>query len=321
MDPEIRHLRAICAIADAGSLSKAARVLGISQPALSAQLKRIERIVGAELFVRARSGVVPTPDGERTLERARMLLVELDAFVGGLRHPNGRTRTALRLGSAHMECVGTMIELVRKALPEYEVRLRVEPSAVILAQAVTHDRMDLAVIGTMVDHDVRLAPPVEQRVLVPQVPVFVAIASGHALASRPEIALSELAGESWICPPGADDGSLASLRDACRHAGFEARVDYEAPSGGARQLIESGQGVRLVEPTASQEPGIAVRPLTGDPLHMRYRLAWRSGRFTDIELGRVYRAVGQAYTSHAVGSPVFAPWWQRHPEVHPLAGA
>lgn len=57
----MRHLRALCAIADAGSLHQAARRLGVSQPSLTTQLRRIENSLGAELFRRERTGCRPTP--------------------------------------------------------------------------------------------------------------------------------------------------------------------------------------------------------------------------------------------------------------------
>ncbi|WP_031051523.1 helix-turn-helix domain-containing protein, partial [Streptomyces sp. NRRL WC-3774] len=57
MDLEVRHLRAVVAIAETGSLHRAARQLGVAQPSLSTQLRRIEQALGGALFVRARSGL------------------------------------------------------------------------------------------------------------------------------------------------------------------------------------------------------------------------------------------------------------------------
>ena len=74
MELEIRHLRAICAIGDAGSLSRAATQLGISQPSLTTLLQRVERLVGGKLLERGRSGAVPTALGAQMLQRARLLL-------------------------------------------------------------------------------------------------------------------------------------------------------------------------------------------------------------------------------------------------------
>ncbi|MFC7587759.1 LysR family transcriptional regulator [Nonomuraea antimicrobica] len=74
MDLELRHLRIVRAVADAGSVSKAASLLGLAQPALTAQLKRIERVLGGALFERDRHGARPTRLGELVLARARVLL-------------------------------------------------------------------------------------------------------------------------------------------------------------------------------------------------------------------------------------------------------
>src|SRR5690606_25689686 len=74
MELELRHLKTIRAIADAGSLTRAATELGLAQPALSAQLKRIERALGGALFERGRHGVRVTALGELVLERTRVVL-------------------------------------------------------------------------------------------------------------------------------------------------------------------------------------------------------------------------------------------------------
>lgn len=69
MELELRHLKTIRAIAEAGSLTRAATVLGLAQPALSAQLRRIERALGGALFERGRHGVRTTALGELVLRR------------------------------------------------------------------------------------------------------------------------------------------------------------------------------------------------------------------------------------------------------------
>src|SRR5258706_9020114 len=74
MDLELRHLRVVCAIADAGSVTKAASALGLAQPALTAQLQRIQRALGGLRFERDRPGARATPLGELVLARARVLL-------------------------------------------------------------------------------------------------------------------------------------------------------------------------------------------------------------------------------------------------------
>ncbi|HCU51791.1 MAG TPA: LysR family transcriptional regulator, partial [Micromonosporaceae bacterium] len=74
MNLELRHLRVVCAIAETGSVTKAASLLGLAQPALTAQLQRIERTLGGPLFDRDRRGATPTALGELVLARARVVL-------------------------------------------------------------------------------------------------------------------------------------------------------------------------------------------------------------------------------------------------------
>lgn len=315
MNLEVRHLRAICTIAETGSLSQAASALGVSQPALTVMLQRVERLVGGQLFQRSRTGSVPTPLGEQVLQRARVLLAELDAFGAGLVHTDAPS--VIHMGSPHMECIGTLVEQLDASLPEAQVHLHVEPSSTLLAHSIAHGRLDVALIGMSDEQNVSLGGQVIQRTLIPRIPVFVAIAETHPLSALAEIPLHELENDSWICPPGADDGSLTALRAACRKAGFDPRIRFEAPSGGGRQLITSGQAVQLVEPTSLGTPGLVVRPLQNEPMRMRLDLSWRRDRVPGDQLDRIYRACAAAYTKHALESAVFRPWWQAHPEVHP----
>ncbi|HVK23521.1 MAG TPA: LysR family transcriptional regulator [Actinokineospora sp.] len=315
MDLEFRHLRAICTIAETGSLSQAASALGVSQPALTVLLQRVERSVGGQLFLRSRTGTAPTPLGERVLRRARVLLVELDAFGADLVHTD--TRGVIRMGSAHMECVGTLVHCLDEALPGAEINLQVEPSSTILAHSLSHGRLDVAIVGMSDEQDIALGGQVAQRTLVTRVPVMVSMSSKHPCADLLAVPLEELAEDSWICPPGAEDGSLAALRSACRKAGFTPRIRFEAPSGGGRQLVRSGQAVQLVEPTTQWVEGTSVRPLVDDPIQMRLLLAWRRDRLTEDLVDTIYRVSALAYAEHALESPVFRPWWLAHPEVHP----
>src|SRR5690349_24930856 len=74
MNLELRHLKVVCAIAETGSVTKAAALLGLAQPALTTQLQRIERALGGPLFERDRRGARPTALGELVLARARVLI-------------------------------------------------------------------------------------------------------------------------------------------------------------------------------------------------------------------------------------------------------
>ncbi|WP_143675726.1 LysR family transcriptional regulator, partial [Streptomyces milbemycinicus] len=94
MELEVRHLRALCAIADTGSLRKAARQLGMSQPSLTTQLRRIENAIGGSLFSRELTGSRPTPLGRSVLCRARPIVAEMNALVAEAKQEAGRATGA-----------------------------------------------------------------------------------------------------------------------------------------------------------------------------------------------------------------------------------
>ncbi|MER5626458.1 LysR family transcriptional regulator [Streptosporangium sp. NPDC002544] len=316
MDLDIRHLRMICAIAESGSLTRAAAQVGLSQPAMTNLLRRIETFVGGELFVRSRSGVEPTPLGSQVIARARIVLSEVDALFGDLHGPS--EARSLRLGSVHVGCVGSIVNRVGDVLPGREISLRIEPSTALLAEALTHGRLDAALLGVIEGFEVTLTPPVTSRALVYRYPIFVALSAGHPLAGNEEIRLADLKDEAWISPPGADDGSLAALRASCRAAGFEPRLRFEAPSGAGRPLVADGHGVRLVDPCWTAAPGTVVRPLMGEPQVARLLVAWHRDRLGDATAGALYRGLAAAFIDHAYDNPLFGRWWEAHPEVHPL---
>ncbi len=307
----------VCAIAETGSVTRAAARLGLSQPAMTNQLRKVEEIVGGELFVRSHAGVEPTPLGRQVIARARIVLSEIDALFGDLRD-TGASTAGLQLGCVHLACVGSVVDRVAEALPGRPISLRIEPSAVLLADALAHGRLDAALMGMIEGFDVPLTAPVVTRTLVPRYPIFVALSAGHPLAALPEIDLADLRDERWISPPGADDGSLAALRASCRAAGFEPDVRYDAPSGAGRPLVAAGHGVRLVDPTWPAAEGTVVRPLAGEPQVARLLLAWRRDRLSTTAAAAVYRGLARAFADHVGDNPAFTRWWRTHPEVHPL---
>lgn len=95
MTPELRHLRALVAAAEYGTLTEAADVLHISQPTLTRTVQQLERMVGARLLVRSAHGVTLTDHGKRALDPARDILSRVDAFTSVV-----GTHRSLRLGFA-----------------------------------------------------------------------------------------------------------------------------------------------------------------------------------------------------------------------------
>jgi DNA-binding transcriptional LysR family regulator len=115
--PEIQELRAFCTAADLGSLSRAARLLHVTQPALSKRLQSLEAVAGVRLLDRTAKGVTLTDDGRRLYSEARKLLAQADVvtdLLGGLES----VESPVRIAVSH-----TIAEYVLPAkLVEYEAR-------------------------------------------------------------------------------------------------------------------------------------------------------------------------------------------------------
>lgn len=118
MELELRHLRVLCAIADAGSVGRAAALLGASQPATSTQLRRIERHLGAPLFERTALGVAPTCFGVEVLAAARDLLMRADGLGRRPDSPDGPARRELRLAATNSPMLPGLVTRARQQRPD-----------------------------------------------------------------------------------------------------------------------------------------------------------------------------------------------------------
>lgn len=150
MELELRHLRAVRAIADTGSLTKAAATLGLAQPALSAQLRRIEKALGGPLFDRDHTGARPTLLGELVLERARVVLPAVSELQEeAVRFANAwGTMERFRLGGTHGPLLGGLVDRLVTAHPAAPVSTYTSWSVAEIASQLVDGRLDFALIGT-----------------------------------------------------------------------------------------------------------------------------------------------------------------------------
>ncbi|MFE9772393.1 LysR substrate-binding domain-containing protein [Streptomyces sp. NPDC005931] len=308
MELELRHLRTIRAIADAGSLTKAATDLGLAQPALSAQLKRIERALGGELFERGRHGVRATALGELVLERTRVVLpavTELQQEAARFaRSPH--TTACLRLGGTHGPLLGALVDRLVDMAPAARVTTCTSWSERRLADLLAEGRLDFALAGTCGS----AAPPGAEVLLWREVavdPVFVMVPDGHPLASRAEVDLTELAGAEWACVPG--DGCFGDcFTAACARAGFTPRRMYETDTASLVHLVQVGRAVGLCRATFPATPGVATRPLTGTPLAWRHLLGWHTGTQRADTAATVLAQARLAHAGVAARSDSYTEW-------------
>lgn len=319
MNLELRHLKVVVAIADTGSVTKAASMLGLAQPALTAQLQRIERTLGGTLFERDRRGARPTALGELVLARARVLLPAMK----GLQDEAARLASAgavmnrFRIGGVNSPILGGLVHRLSADQPHAQISTYASWYVEELAQMLLTGRLDYALCGVCGDS----LPSVEfglswQAVAVDA--IFVLLPETHALAGRSEIELGELAGEQWVAAPG--DGCFGDcFAAACARAGFTPRKMYETDIRGCIDLVEAGEAVALCQATFRPLPGLVTRPLAGAPLRWRLLLGWHPEAPAARLADRVLEHAAAAYLDSLSRNPQYRDWLRRNPTfgAHP----
>jgi DNA-binding transcriptional LysR family regulator len=317
MQLELRHLHAVCRIAESGSLGEAARRLGVSQPALSAQLRRIERVTGGELFVRGRHGVEPTALGQFVLAKARRVLKEMDALGAETRFL--ASGSPLRLGCILLVLLDSLMAQTQMSLSGQEITVDLEDSVTALARMLGAGRYDAIVYGEVNDHEVPLPEGTLARTLIPKEPFGIRLSAAHRLAERDRIDLADLAEESWMTLVEDDDGGPEALIGACAKAGFVPSLRYRITDRTMHNaLIAAGRAVSLSQPTAPRAEGTVMRPIVGTPIIGRIRLAWNRSAVSARQADLLYRAAARAYLANVDNNEFHKVWWDAHPEVHPV---
>lgn len=308
----MRHLRVLCAIADTGSVRKAALRLGMTQPSLTTQLRRIELAVGGPLFTREQTGSRPTALGHSVLSRARPIITELAALVtASRREAAGADRRRLRIGSVGSRAVADWLRRVHERLPETDTTIHIDISAIALLRMIAADQLDVALVHESEGFPLPVPDGAEHRVLIAREPQFVALSAGHPAAALPVVHLADLAGDTWMVDPTADH-EYAAMRRVFTEAGLDPRVLQIRDNTTAAELVASGEAVRPCQPTSSPGPGTVVRPVHGDPLAVRLLLAWRPRALNPAALDALYTDLRAAYIDLARITPAYLAWLLQH---------
>ncbi|WP_236240017.1 LysR family transcriptional regulator [Streptomyces sp. CC228A] len=311
MELEVRHLRALCAIADTGSLHKAARHLGMTQPSLTTQLRRIENALGGALFTRGRTGCRPTPLGRTVLGRARPLVAQMALLVTETRAAAARADgTRLRVGSTASRALAGWLRRLRQRLPGTDVALHMDVSAGALLLAVAAGQLDVAFVHEVEGCPLRVPHGLRGRVLVEREPQFVSMAADHPAAAAQVVDLADLAQDRWMVDPSVD-GEWDGLRRVLGAAGIDPPLmcaDYHT----AASLIVVGEAVAPCQPTSGPRDDMAIRPLHGDPLAVRLLLYHRAPDGQRQTYDTAYAELAAAYREAALRAAPYRQWLLRH---------
>ena len=155
--PSLRQLRTVSAVAQHGSITAAAKRLGLTGPAISLQIQQLEEDAGLKLFERTRRGMVPTQAGETVLESARKVQAEMNSLEDALNALKGLSAGRIRLGvvSTGKYFAPRLIAGFLKEAPGVELKLFVGNRAEIVRKLKNYE-IDIALMGRPPrDFDVR----------------------------------------------------------------------------------------------------------------------------------------------------------------------
>lgn len=277
-DVHLRDLRYFLAVAEDLHFTRAAERLYVSQPALSKQVRALERQLGVELFRRDRQGVTLTGAGEALLPHARRVLADWAEGAAAVAAARSAQRSTLVVGMSTSPGRGGLLPAIRSrftaAHPDAALRVRQvsweDPTA-----GLADGDADVAFVWLPLPDADRYAWTV-----VAEEPRLIALPETHPLASRPELDFADLADEPFLALPE----SAGPLRDHWlalgERAGRPARVGAEiAGTEETYEALVAGLGICLV--AEGNAPlitlgGVVTRAVRGvSP--SRYVLAWREG--------------------------------------------
>ena len=303
--PSIRQLECLVAVADQLSFRRAAGTLGMSQPALSAQVQHAEKLLGVQVFERDRRSVLVTPAGEDVIGRARSALDAVDAVGSAARQRGEPLVGALRLGvipTIAPYWLPALLPEVRRRFPKLELVLREDQTARLLAQ-LHAGQIELALLALPVPGDVTTAPIAREDFML-------AAPRGAQLhARRGKLREAELEDETVLL---LEDGHC--LRDqalaVCERGGAVESMEVRATSLPTLvQMVAGGLGVTLLPEAAAAalvpaRGAVQLVAFAKPPPGRTIGLAWRtsSARLREFRLfGDVLREQAERHLAKLRG--------------------
>lgn len=270
------QLHAFVVLAEELHFGHAAARLGIAQPPLSQQIRRLEDKVGHPLFRRAPGRVALTPVGRELLPVARRVLTDLADGLAAARAV-GRGRTGrLRIGFAASLALTVLPGLLRRFRHRFpDVRLDIREMTTAPQIAALHERaIDIALLREPPDDEAELG----FRTVLTE-PFVAVLPSGHPLAVQETVAVAQLADSPFVLlPREAGPGLHDQIVGLCVAAGFTPRMAQHAVEWQTVcALVGAGLGVSLA-PAGIRRirlDGVAFPGISPDTARTRVAVGWR----------------------------------------------
>lgn len=276
---EVRHLRTLVALKQAGNLGRAGELLGLTQSALSHQLKILEDHYGQPLFERKSQPPVFTPVGERLLALAHEVLPLLDSAERDAQRLAGDTAGSLRIAVECHTCFDWLMPALsrfRPRWPEVDFDL-VSGFHSHPADLLTQHKADLAIVSE------RGSEPFLQYLPLFRFGIVGVLAADHPLAAKPWLEARDFASETLLTYPVPDD-QLDLIRQVLRPAGINPKRRTSELTNAILQLVASRKGVAALPVwavhTYLDHHSLALRPVTEHGLTGRL---WAAVRREDAQ--------------------------------------
>lgn len=273
---EIRQLRYFISVVRFGGVGAAAEAHFVTQPAVSAQLKKLEEEVGEPLFERRGRRMILTPAGDHLVRSAESVLNQMDALEASLARFKGLETGTLRMGNIDAASIYVLPEIYRAFHSQYpgiQIEIVVGDTRALI-DALNRGEIELATTTLPTDENKLSTRPFYRERLV-------AVASaGHPLATRKRVTLGDLVEHGLIVYPARS--TTRRLIDAvfAKH-GVPTHATMEISSPEAiRRLTQAGLGVSIL-PDAVVKAGIDRGLLVALPV---------PGARFERHIGMVYRA-------------------------------
>lgn len=260
-----RQLQALRAVHSEGSITRAAKFLGWSQPTVDHHLKNLDLLVGAPVLQRTHRGSSITAVGALLLERGQQLLTLNERALRDARELTRTGRVRLRFGM--FPTVAGLLHSIMTRLREIDIEIdAVFQEVPQLISRLGRYELDAAIVYSAPGH--RL--PLQADVVTLEVlrdPLMLVLPEDHPLASRASIdraSLLTLSGERWVFAATWDDPMDATIIEAFAQAGHELDItirtdDFRVMLG----VVAAGMAVSFIPKLASgpSSPGVVMIPI------------------------------------------------------------
>jgi len=266
---ELRQLEYFVAVVEERSFTRAARRERVAQPAVSAQIQRLERLVGQPLLNRTIREVRLTQAGAALLPHARAALAAIRDAQSAVDEVADLVRGAVAIGTVtlHPIDVAGLIADFHESHPAVEITLTTDNSEVLIDK-LQDGVLDVVIVSIGVDEDL---PGADIEVITDEA-IEAAVVRGHPLTRRKSLPLDKLCEHPLISLP-VGTGLRSRLDAACAAAGLHPRIAFEATN--PLELVElarHGLGVAIV-PQSMARNRADLHPMRLDP-ELRGRLVW-----------------------------------------------